>query len=101
MVIALSVRKYSQTSKNSIAFTDESTKIRKSVGIRLMRLIPRKTRKHKTLVLSNYYHYMGSLTTPPCCENVSWFVLKHRVPITDYQVFIKLFEEVQNLLEKA
>lgn len=83
---------------HKIIDVDESTKIRKSVGIRLMRLIPRKTRKHKTLVLSNYYHYMGSLTTPPCCENVSWFVLKHRVPITDYQ--LSQFRELKGRFPK-
>ena len=33
-----------------------------------------------------YYTFPGSLTTPPCCENVTWFVLKHPVTISDAEI---------------
>lgn len=29
----------------------------------------------------DYYHYEGSLTTPPCSENVLWFVLKSKIQV--------------------
>jgi carbonic anhydrase len=40
----------------------------------------------------SYYHYSGSLTTPPCTEVVSWFLLKNALPASEEQ--IKKFSEI-------
>jgi carbonic anhydrase len=32
------------------------------------------------------FHYNGSLTTPPCSENVNWFVMKTPIEVSDEQV---------------
>jgi carbonic anhydrase len=32
------------------------------------------------------FHYSGSLTTPPCSENVNWFVMKTPIEVSDEQV---------------
>ncbi len=33
-----------------------------------------------------YYHYMGSLTTPPCSEGVHWLVLKAPIEVSKEQI---------------
>jgi carbonic anhydrase len=40
-----------------------------------------------------YYTLSGSLTTPPCRENVTWYVLKHPVTVStvEIQEFSKLY----------
>jgi carbonic anhydrase len=42
---------------------------------------------------TGYYTFSGSLTTPPCSENVTWFVLKHPVTVTGKEIeqFAKLY----------
>ena len=39
-----------------------------------------------------YYQFMGSLTTPPCAENVLWMVLKQPVQISTEQ--LRLFSQL-------
>ncbi|MEJ2467727.1 MAG: carbonic anhydrase family protein [Campylobacterales bacterium] len=34
----------------------------------------------------HYYHYIGSLTTPPCSENVQWYLLKKPVEASKDQI---------------
>ena len=40
-----------------------------------------------------YYHYAGSLTTPPCSETVDWIVLTHPIEVDEADIarFAKLY----------
>jgi carbonic anhydrase len=53
--------------------------------VNLMNLIPEKRA---------YWTYMGSLTTPPCSENVLWMVMKSPVQISpeQVQIFSRLYK---------
>ncbi|XP_015849592.1 carbonic anhydrase 6 [Peromyscus maniculatus bairdii] len=44
----------------------------------------------------NYYTYEGSLTTPPCTENVKWFVFQDSVKLSKTQV-----ERIENAIKNA
>ncbi len=35
---------------------------------------------------AHYYHYVGSLTTPPCSENVQWYLLKQPAEASKEQI---------------
>lgn len=51
----------------------------------------------------SYYHYNGSLTTPPCSEVVKWYVLKQKIKasaaqLAQFQAILKNnFRNIQNL----
>jgi carbonic anhydrase len=42
----------------------------------------------------NYYHYMGSLTTPPCSQGINWILLKEPISLSKAQIatFTGLYE---------
>lgn len=40
----------------------------------------------------NFFHYSGSLTTPPCTEGVSWFIFKQPLEVSKGQ--IKKFQQI-------
>lgn len=54
----------------------------------------------------DFYHYEGSLTTPPCSENVKWSVFKQEVELSKQQIsdFRELYSmnarEIQKLGER-
>jgi len=45
-----------------------------------------------------FYHYVGSLTTPPCAEGVHWYVAKEKAPVTKDMIrsFKERFSEDDN-----
>jgi len=38
--------------------------------------------------IQHFYHYTGSLTTPPCTENVTWLIMSEPVQMSQKQVDI-------------
>lgn len=45
----------------------------------------------KAQLRSGFYHYSGSLTTPPCSEGVRWYVVNQTAPVSS--AMIKTFKD--------
>eukprot|EP00929_Paragymnodinium_shiwhaense_P091098 TRINITY_DN5113_c0_g1_i1.p1 TRINITY_DN5113_c0_g1~~TRINITY_DN5113_c0_g1_i1.p1 ORF type:complete len:1277 (+),score=203.92 TRINITY_DN5113_c0_g1_i1:69-3833(+) len=43
-------------------------------------------RDFESALKGDFYHYVGSLTTPPCSETVLWFVLKSLLTVSQRQI---------------
>lgn len=63
----------------------------------IWKAMPKEVNKEKTLTAKvnaedilpkkqQFYHFKGSLTTPPCSEGVEWFVMKEPVQVSKKQV---------------
>ncbi|WP_334074596.1 MULTISPECIES: carbonic anhydrase family protein [Paenibacillus] len=50
----------------------------------------------------SYYHYLGSLTTPPLTENVEWYILKETVELSQKQLdeFYQYYDDNHRNLQK-
>jgi carbonic anhydrase len=69
---------------NDLPKEKEKEEVLENIHIDVTQLLP---------VNRGYYTFPGSLTTPPCSENVNWFVLKQPVTITSGEIarFSKLY----------
>ena len=67
---------FTKNCSSRIFYADDKTKV-KIAGFDLKDALPSNTK--------DFYRYMGSLTTPPCTENVLWTVFSERKKITTKQ----------------
>ncbi|XP_055471045.1 carbonic anhydrase 6 [Psammomys obesus] len=68
----------------SVQYPGQTTTLR---NVNILNMLPRDTR--------HYYTYQGSLTTPPCTENVKWFVFRESSKISLIQA-LKIENSVMN-----
>lgn len=56
---------------------DDLNRAQDKVNFNVAKILPRKL---------DYYHYLGSMTIPPCSEGVSWYVLQTTAEISSEQL---------------
>lgn len=64
--------------KNNPVLDNVLSGLNKEIRIDPEDLLPKDT--------SHYFHYVGSLTTPPCSENVQWYLLKQPAKASKEQI---------------
>jgi carbonic anhydrase len=62
---------------NSVPAEKDKEEVHKDIQIDVSGLLP---------AGKGYYTFQGSLTTPPCSEGVTWFVLKQPVTVSDTEI---------------
>lgn len=56
--------------------------------------------------IKHYYHYKGSLTTPPCSENVNWYILQQPMQASKAQIealrkyYVNNYRPIQELYNR-
>jgi len=81
-VVAVLLKQGAQNPLVKTLWTDlpkekEKEKVMEQVSINAASLLPQNRQ---------YYTFAGSLTTPPCSEGVTWFVLSHPTQVSESQV---------------
>lgn len=74
LAVFLDVGEHNNTLDKLLGAIGKSTP---TYGVNLYELLP---------TTSDYYHYLGSLTTPPLTENVEWYVFTEHVTISKEQL---------------
>ena len=89
-VVGVFIRKGAHNPALDKVFKNLPTEVNKPLEKREVKINPEQLLPRE----KGYFHYVGSLTTPPCSEGVRWFVLRQPIEASAEQIqkFSALFE---------